>query len=93
MRPHRTTSLSLALVLLAAFLLPCFDFCPEEKGNENCPPVCASCLGCPRASVVTPSVVVSMVATDTVSAAPRDLASASLPILADDIPHIPLAAA
>ena len=63
----------------------------EEEGSENCPPVCASCLGCPRTSVVTPTVVVSMVADDSEGTAPRKPARASLPILVDDIPHIPLA--
>ncbi|MGK2856068.1 MAG: hypothetical protein ACSLFQ_02555 [Thermoanaerobaculia bacterium] len=89
----RSSRLALALVLAMSFLLPCFDFCPEDDGSENCPPVCASCLGCPRTAALTPSVAGSIVAADTVGAAPRDFASSSLPILSDDIPHIPLASA
>lgn len=84
---------ALALLLAAYFFLPCFDFCPEEDGSEVCPPVCVSCLGCPRTSALTPSVAGSIGVTVATEAASRDLARCALPILSDDIPHIPLASA
>ncbi|MCM2314926.1 MAG: hypothetical protein NDJ92_07230 [Thermoanaerobaculia bacterium] len=87
----KNSRVALALMLAASFFLPCFDFCPEDDGGENCPPVCVSCLGCPRTSTMTPSVAGSIVAADSVGAAPRGIVRCALPILPDDIPHVPLA--
>jgi hypothetical protein len=91
MRLRPTSSAALALLILASILLPCFDFCPEEEGEETCPPVCASCIGCPRSPVPVPALDHRLAAPAAVGRATSDAAAGMMPLLSDDILHVPLA--
>lgn len=91
MRLRPTSSAALAFLLLASFLLPCFDFCPEEETGEECPPVCASCIGCPRTPVPVPAPAHHLGAPSAAGRAPAATTIELLPLLADDILHVPLA--
>lgn len=93
MQPRAVWSLTLLVLIGASLLLPCFDFCADDEEGESCPPVCAACLGCPRTSAVdTPRAIAvdSTLPSERATVVTRDRA---LPLLADEILHVPLARA
>jgi len=93
MRLRPTFCAALALLLLAAVLVPCFDACPDEAGGTSCPPVCASCVGCARSSVPLPVIDHQLGAPDAVGLMTAASTVDVMPLFSDDILHVPLPAA
>jgi len=93
MQLRSTLGAGLVLVLLASMLVPCFDVCPDEARGKSCPPVCASCIGCARSPVPVPVIDHELGAPDELGLTTAPSTTDVLPLLADDILHVPLSAA
>jgi hypothetical protein len=95
--PRRALSLMLLAILAVqllgaiAFASVCVERCPDDAGDSDCPPVCATCATCTHSRIaIVQGGIESLAFAATAHAFPPQVFAASASF-AMDIFHVPLA--